>query len=52
MTIKMAEKDPTEEMMKGFKLLGFELFDLEADGKITFENLKHVARELGEGLTD
>ena len=30
----------------------FQLFDLDGNGKITFENLKKVAVELGEGLTD
>ena len=43
----MAEKDPSEELMKGFKL-----FDIDDKGKITYENLKHVAKELGENLTD
>ncbi len=47
MTQKMAERDPREEMLKAFKL-----FDDEQDGKITFKNLKRVAKELGENMTD
>ena len=47
MTQKMAERDPREEMLKAFRL-----FDDEQDGKITFKNLKRVAKELGENMTD
>merc|ERR1712046_493343 len=47
MTQKMAERDPREEMLKAFRL-----FDDEGDGKITFKNLKRVAKELGENMTD
>jgi centrin-1 len=47
MTQKMAERDPKDEMMKAFRL-----FDDEGDGKITFKNLKRVAKELGENMTD
>merc|ERR1711977_252505 len=47
MTAKMAEKDSREEICKAFKL-----FDDDATGKITFKNLKRVAKELGENMTD
>merc|ERR1712098_446769 len=44
---KMSEKDTKEEIIKAFKL-----FDDDDTGKITFTNLKRVAAELGENLTD
>ena len=47
MANKMSEKDTKEEIMKAFKL-----FDDDDTGKITFNNLKRVAAELGENLTD
>ncbi|KAK7811075.1 hypothetical protein U0070_016015 [Myodes glareolus] len=46
-TQKMSEKDTKEENLKAFKL-----FDDDKTGKITFKNLKHVAKELGKNLTD
>merc|ERR1712243_384161 len=47
MANKMSEKDTKEEIMKAFKL-----FDDDETGNITFSNLKRVAKELGENLTD
>ena len=47
MTAKMAEKDSREEILKAFRL-----FDDDESGKISFKNLKRVAKELGENMTD
>ncbi|KAG5485249.1 hypothetical protein CUR178_06609 [Leishmania enriettii] len=47
MTHKMSQRDSREEMLKAFVL-----FDTEGTGKISFQNLKRVAMELGENMAD
>lgn len=47
MTTKMGERDSREEMLKAFRL-----FDDDESGKISFKNLKRVAMELGESISD
>ncbi|XP_073897790.1 centrin-4 isoform X1 [Castor canadensis] len=47
MCIKMSEKDEKEEILKAFKL-----FDDDDTGSISLNNIKRVAKELGENLTD
>jgi centrin-1 len=47
MSMKMADKDSREEIIKAFKL-----FDDNCTGKITFSNLKRIAQELGENIAD
>ena len=47
MTEKYAAQDPAEELHKAFRL-----FDEDGSGVISFRNLKRVAKELGEKLSD
>ena len=43
----MSEKDSAQELENAF-----ELFDVDNDGHISFDDLKMVATELGEDMTD
>lgn len=47
MAVKVAGRDPVAEARKAFRL-----FDAGETGKISFADLKRVATELGEPLTD
>mmetsp|Transcript_17058 Transcript_17058/g.48983 ORF Transcript_17058/g.48983 Transcript_17058/m.48983 type:complete len:175 (-) Transcript_17058:20-544(-) len=47
MTIKLGQRDAHEEMAKAFRL-----FDDDETGYVTFKNLKRVAMELGEDISD
>merc|ERR1712032_449675 len=46
MTAKMSEKDSKEQIQKAFQLFK------GPSGKISFEDLKAVAKELGENMSD
>ncbi|KAA0155664.1 hypothetical protein FNF27_03921 [Cafeteria roenbergensis] len=47
MTAKMSDKDTREDIVKVFNL-----FDDDGSGRISLRNLKRVAKELGETMTD
>jgi len=47
MASRLIEKDARDEISKAFRL-----FDDDETGKITFQNLKRVAKELGESISD
>ncbi|OMJ76419.1 hypothetical protein SteCoe_24203 [Stentor coeruleus] len=47
MTLKMSEKDNPEEIQKAFNL-----FDIDNKGVITYENLKEIAAELKESISE
>lgn len=44
---KIVNRDPLEEIRRAFRL-----FDDDGTGKINLRNLRRVAKELGENLTD
>ncbi|CAG9318289.1 unnamed protein product [Blepharisma stoltei] len=47
MTMKMSEKDNPDEIQKAF-----DLFDIDSAGRITYENLREIALELGENISE
>ena len=47
MAQRISLRDPREEVLRAF-----ELFDENGKGKIDLQDLRRVARELGEGLGD
>merc|ERR1711970_1700162 len=47
MTHKILNKDPKDDMLKAFRL-----FDDDQTGSVSFKNLKRVAKETNQTLTD
>lgn len=47
MITKMSQKDSAQELENAFQL-----FDVDGDQQISFQDLKTVAKELGEDMTD
>ena len=47
MTARMSDKDSRDDIAKVFRL-----FDDDNSGSITLRNLRRVAKELGETMTD
>ena len=47
MSKKYIERNPTELILKAFKL-----FDSDGSGRISLKNLKRVAKEVGENVSD
>ena len=47
MSQRIAMRSPEDEMKKAF-----ELFDEDSSGKISLRNMRRIAKELGENLTD
>ena len=47
MAAKMSNRDPRDESLKSFRL-----FDDDETGTISLKNLRRVAKELGENMTD